>query len=331
MSELHFLNVQQGDCTCIIHEATGNCTVFDICSGNIPSTTSIEAHLVRMRESPAVKGNFRMCKHPSNPIEFLTLLGESTVFRFILSHPDMDHLDGFNTLMNAKRVCNFWDSGARKEKPDFEGSPYEEIDWDRYVRVRDKREKVTVVTPRAGSRFQYANQDENGKGGGDGLYVLAPSKALVDEANESGDFNDASFVVLYRSVGGKILMPGDAHDKTWEYVLEHYEDDIRNCTVLIAPHHGRESGRSYEFLDVVNPTLTLFGCAPSEHLAYDAWKRRKLPKITNNQAGNISLHMNTDGMAVYVENDTFAEAVDGDTSIRNRLGYAFIAAISNPT
>ena len=33
----------------------------------------------------------------------------------------------------------------------------------------------------------------------------------------------------------------------------------RGIDLLIAPHHGRKSGRSYEFLDTLKPTLTFFG------------------------------------------------------------------------
>ena len=62
--------------------------------------------------------------------------------------------------------------------------------------------------------------------------------------------------------------------------LNNYESDVRDVDLLIAPHHGRSSGRSYEFLDVLRPTLTFFGKARSEHLAYSAWNYRKLPFVT---------------------------------------------------
>jgi len=42
---------------------------------------------------------------------------------------------------------------------------------------------------------------------------------------------------------------------------------------MIAPHHGRDSDRSYDFLDTVNPQLTLFGCAPSVDLVNIAHRK----------------------------------------------------------
>ena len=44
---------------------------------------------------------------------------------------------------------------------------------------------------------------------------------------------------------------------------------VTNIDLLIAPHHGRDSERSYDFLDVLKPKMTFFGNANSEHLAYD--------------------------------------------------------------
>ena len=105
------------------------------------------------------------------------------------------------------------------------------------------------IRVQAGAQFKYANRDDTQKGVGDALHILAPDQVLIDEGNKTQDFNDASYVVLCRSAIGKVLLAGDAHDATWEYVKEHYESDASDVALLIAPHHGRKSGRSYEFLD----------------------------------------------------------------------------------
>lgn len=306
MAKVHLLTVGQGDCT-IIEHVSGHITVMDICGGN-RTVSKEEARLLEVYEKP--RGNFAMCKKPTNPIEYLESLGKNSIFRFILSHPDMDHLDGFDALASRFQIYNFWDSGARKEKPDFEDCPYNEADWDRYVKFRDgKEEGVTVVTPLAGSRFQYANKnDQDADDGGDGLNIVAPNKELIDEANECQDFNDASYVISYRSVGGKIILPGDAHDKSWELAIDEYKYNIENSSFLLAPHHGRKSGRDHGYLNVVNPKCSLLGCAPSEHLAYGAWSSRDLYYFTQNQAGNVVLEISTGAIEVYVENEKFPPA-----------------------
>ena len=324
-SRVHFLNVGQGDCI-IVEHAYGRLTVNDICSGN-----KIQKSETAMSfESFGVRGNFQMCKRATNPNDYLNILGRSSVFRYILSHPDMDHMDGLNRLANERDIANFWDSGARKEKPDFSGfSHYLEADWDRYINIRDGHEGTTVITPKAGSHFSMANKTENGEGGGDGLHILAPNKALIALANQTGDFNDASYVIQYRSIGGTVILPGDAHDESWRVALENYSEPENGCALLIAPHHGRGSDRSFEFLDVLRPKLTLIGCARSEYLAYDQWRRRDLLYVTNNQAGNIVAEIEADGMEIYVENRKLVESMGLSTLQQNDLGYYFIGSIPN--
>ena len=132
--------------------------------------------------------------------------------------------------------------------------------------------------------------------------------------------------MLYRSAIGKVLLAGDAHDATWEYVKKYYEAEVSNVTLLIAPHHGRKSGRSYEFLDYVKPKLTLFGCAPSEHLAYNAWNYRELKHITNNQCGCIVAE-GDQTMNIYVENETFALNSGGDIGRTNEQGFYYLGTV----
>ncbi len=329
MAEVHILNVGQGDCN-IIKSNKGRITMFDICGGN-KGIEEAKALLAEVVTGAAVKGNYRMCEKPTNPIDFVrNTMGASSVFRFILSHPDMDHMDGFDNLMNNVNVYNFWDSGVRKEKPDFSGGPYQEKDWDRYEKVRDgKEDGVTVISPKAGDKNKFFNQDDDG-GGGDFIYIYAPSSELVDEANKSNNgesINDGSYVIVYRSAGGRILLPGDAHDKTWEYVIDNSLDELENCEFMLAPHHGRDSGRSWDFLDKIKPKFSVLGCASSEHLAYNQWNRRGLEKITQNQAGNVAIYPDSEGLSIYVENDKFVEAYGGDVTTQDEYGNYYLTHI----
>lgn len=115
MAEIHVLNVGEGDST-IFRSNSDRITMFDICGGNTEKKETIEEILSKA----LLKANFQMCKHSTNPINFLTeTMGVSSIFRFILSHPDMDHLDGFDNLIKNISVINFWDSGVKKDKPDF--------------------------------------------------------------------------------------------------------------------------------------------------------------------------------------------------------------------
>jgi competence protein ComEC len=291
----------------VIQHATGHVTVMDVCNASAENEllSGLDEALAK---AGMARGNFNQKDYPVNPINYLKRHGITDVFRFILSHPDMDHLGGFKAFCKAFPPTNFWDIANREEKEFGAGSPYDEEDWLSYKSIRDGNRKSDPkrLVLCSGARGQFYNRDENGDGGGDGLYVLAPTPELIASANASGDFNDTSYVVLYRSAGGRVLFAGDSHDATWEHILENHAEDVRDVDLLIAPHHGRKSDRSYDFLTVVNPTLTLFGNANSEHLAYNSWNYRKLPFITNNQANCIVIDTNVKPMAVYVTYETFA-------------------------
>jgi competence protein ComEC len=313
MPIVHFLNVNCGDCS-IIQHGSGRNTVIDVC--NAKPFTSLEMLYSIMQGSQArlekgVNGNFNQKKYPVNPIAYMKDHGIDSVWRFIATHPDMDHLDGIEAFFDAFAPTCFWDTDNNCEKEFGEDNGgFSEDDWKFYKKLRDGKPTANPqrLTLYAGDQGPYWNQDANGSP--DGITILAPTKQLLASGNACSDYNDSSYVLLYRTKSGnRILFAGDSHDATWEHILENYESEVKDVDVLIAPHHGRDSGRDWEFLDVVNPMLTLFGNAPSEHLAYDAWNNRNLNFITNNLAGSIILNAEVCPAQVYVTCEAFAKAV----------------------
>ncbi|SEI14939.1 ComEC/Rec2 family competence protein [Paraburkholderia hospita] len=293
MAKVHIINVSPGDCTLIEHNS-GRITGIDICGGNLEvrqKAAAMEARatglLGLLKEGGNGGGNYRMCERPSNPINYIQTHGLGKLFRFIVTHPDMDHMDGIAKLHEEVGFHNFWDTGARRKAPDFDGFfRYSEDDWKLYQNLVNQRvEDVKVLKKIAGDRFPYASkEDEDGKSA-DALYILAPSKDLLCDPNENDDINEASYVLQYKSTAGNFIFPGDAHDASWEYVIETNKSLKGNCSFLLAPHHGRHSDRSYDFLDFLQPKLTVLGCSPSKYIDYNQWYRRDLEILTSNQAG----------------------------------------------
>lgn len=306
MGIVHFLNVNEGDCHVVQHHS-GHTTVIDVSNASATEEKTLAEETQYVAKSLGVSGNFNQKAHPTNPITYLENLEISYLFRYVQTHPDMDHMDGIEDLFSTLTPINFWDTDNKKEITE-EFTKYKESDWKFYKKLRADQIDTKRLTLFDGSKGAYYNEDENGEGGGDGLRILAPTRALLDKCNEEEDWNDASYVILYTTNNRRILFPGDAHDDTWAHLLENHSKKLSNIDVLIAPHHGRRSQMDFSFLDVLQPRLTLFGNAKSKHLAYEKWTSRGLNYITNNQAGNIILDAGSDGdLRVYVSCQAFAE------------------------
>lgn len=303
---MHYLNVKNGACSLIQH-ANENVSMFDVnCASAITANKAVKMSAVyEGRSWDPVPGNYHQKDTPDNPIEYLTKHGITSIFRFILTHPDMDHLGGIKDLFASIPVINLWDTANTKEfgEDELRGQPRLKADWEFY---KDLRDSAPDTSPR---RLVMYSGDKRDYFKGQGLQILSPTKELVQAANKRKNWNDASYVVLYstKDPRRKILFTGDSEDDTWEHILENWEDEVKDVDVLIAPHHGRHSGRDYKFLKVVNPRLTLFGNALTEHHAHQYWNNRGLTILTNNQAGYVVLDIVDEGIKVYVKNEEYAQ------------------------
>ncbi|UJF29304.1 hypothetical protein L0B70_10700 [Kaistella sp. 97-N-M2] len=229
--------------------------------------------------------------------------GISDIFRFIITHPDMDHLDGISDLYSEFNIMNTWDTDNNKTVADganFAG--YNKEDWDFYTKIRSGQISET-------RRLTYFAGQENSFYNEDNIKILSPTAELVRKANSNGDYNDLSYVLLLThprpdGTSWKILFAGDSDNDSWDYILKNHRDQVTNIDVLFAPHHGRDSGRSYEFLKTLNPRVTLFGNASSKYLAYECYPRTR---ITNNQAGYVIMDVTASKIVFYVKNYEFAK------------------------
>lgn len=215
----------------------------------------------------------------------------------------MDHMDGIKDLFDEFTISNIWDTKNKKEisnKADSGG--YNIEDWKFYKSIRDsKNESPRRLTYYAKDINQYYNEDY--------IKILCPTPSILKECNEKGNWNDSSYVILYtppKNNGShwKIIFAGDSEDITWDYILENFEDEVTNIDILFAPHHGRNSGRNFDFLKTLTPTVTLFGNASSKHLEYNSYNSEI--KVTNNQAGYVIMDIQGNYIDLYVKNLEFA-------------------------
>lgn len=310
MAIIHFLNVLEGDCNIIQHDS-GRTTVIDVSNAynDYDTEAEIAVKQSQMRKDmyertqvPSDKKDYKQKKEPDNPILYLKEKGINEIFRFIVTHPDMDHLDGIQDLFQEFNVINFWDTNNTKEISDKASSGgYNMEDWKFYVSLRDGK-----ISP--SNRLTYSSGNSNLYYNEDYIEVLSPTTDILNSCNEKSNWNDSSYVLLFsppKADGSnwKILFAGDSEDLTWEHILKNHSEKIKNIDILFAPHHGRDSNRNFNFLNEITPKITLFGNANSKHLAYNKY----FPiRITNNQAGYIILETSPENIKLYVKNFEFA-------------------------
>ena len=156
---IHFLNVGHGDCTII--EFPDHLTMVDINNSRaLDDETRAEmedkiAKRLGLGIDLAVSRAFalgtppriaqELCKEEerlTDPIDFfISLYGsQQSIFRYIQSHPDMDHMSGLYRLHEQEKISivNFWDTHHSVEKPEDAGPEgrFDMRDWDTYRKLR---------------------------------------------------------------------------------------------------------------------------------------------------------------------------------------------------
>ena len=313
--KIHFLNVGHGDCT-IIEHSTGHLTMIDINNGeDLDATSASEI----AEETESQYDNLMLSfaealgtKRASilatagydiplvNPIQFLRdHYPNRPIFRYIQSHPDLDHMRGLTALRDAGiSIWNVWDTQHEK-KPDFQ-SDSDKSDWSVYEALQKgtwNGSDPTVLRLNRGSSGQYHNQDGTGNDGGDGIHLLAPTPELTREANESGNPNNLSYVLWLQYQGIKVVLGGDAEEAVWQSVFEKYGANLK-CHVLKASHHGRDTGYHQEAVKAMSPDYTIVsvGKKPSTD-ASNKYRQYSENVWSTRWRGTITLTIAPDGRA----------------------------------
>jgi len=275
---VHFLNVGHGDCT-VIHHPSGRLTMIDV-NNSQAYDDETEKMLVEqeLRKSQSVRAGsgvlassipnltpsiFEYCRAKAkvdeaakmeltDPVEFMQkAYPGQQLWRFVLTHPDLDHMRGLRRVHEKIGFNNFWDTHNEKTVTSFR-SKDDESDWQYYQWLRTKG--VRKAYWRGESHFAFA-KDENGILGGDNIEILSPTREIVGACNTNGAFNDISVVMRINHAGRSVLLPGDAGDMAWDNMVNEYGARLKS-DFLKASHHGRDTGYHMKAVRHIKPTMT---------------------------------------------------------------------------
>lgn len=278
--DLHFINVGKGNCT-VIDFPSDRLSVIDIDDSRALSETELKT--MRLLKKAAL----------TNPIDYIiSKFPDREIFRFILTHPDMDHMSGMRSLFKKKYVRNFWDTSNNKPDPgNWDQSPYDKGDWDFYQNLRmGDIENVTIVRPL---------RDETAKccWVQDRIRILSPNNVLMKKANDSGDYDHSSYVLMIEYSGQKTLVGSDATIFAWKDILNWYNGGME-ADVLLAPGHGSRNHISSEVLDKIRPRLIVVSVAEGVPYDYDTY-RNYGRVLSTKHFGNIQVKIEDNGQIVF--------------------------------
>lgn len=236
--EMTMLDIGQGDCICL--QLHGKTILID---GGSSSKKQIGKYQVE---------------------PFLKSQGIACVDYLLLSHPDLDHMSGFNELLEeAYSTLHFKTLGltAFAQKA-LQGDVAEDGVSEKQAKadtanVEDesllegcKRCGMRCVLMKAGDVIRIRDKGS--------LMCLLP-----EEGENFQDVNDSSMVLLLRINGQRVLFLGDLPAKREKLVLEKLgknEDSIQRLSVLKVSHHGSKTGSDEAFINGTTPLISLISC-----------------------------------------------------------------------
>ena len=152
----------------------------------------------------------------------------------VITHPHQDHITGLQEVFEFFEPKHLWHCG-RYFKPDpvFD-------DWTFYENVR--KGELSYCRPMAVHAGQIIKISESQ------ITILAPRLPFIEGSPE--DVNNNGIVFSVVSGKSKVVVTGDTQEEQWD-TLDHRQ--FSDTSILLASHHGRESGYSDRILKIMRP------------------------------------------------------------------------------
>ena len=155
----------------------------------------------------------------------------------IISHPQADHFNGFNYVLDHYRVGAFIYNGRDDDPPNAQWSG---------LKAKIAAKGIPFVTLGAGDKIHIGNGSSS-----DEIDILSPILAF----DQSAELNDTGLVELIKTPGLRTLLTADTGSNVEDWLVEN-RADLR-ADVLKVPHHGSNYASDAAFLRAVAPRVAV--------------------------------------------------------------------------
>lgn len=204
--------------------------------------------------------------------------GETALDYLIISHPDDDHIcDLADLTENLGRPRVLLRNTTLPDHEKFESG------------IRDYQQVFKALDSRYNSSISSEMSPQNSAFNG-GVIV----KTGMLTWSESGEnANNTSVVAFYHYEGWLFVMPGDIDEsgwtKLWGKCGPEFQKliDSSHTRILVAPHHGRDSGYSVSMFDSIKPHLTLISDKKAKAETCRSFRDRPFGTLWNQQTNSF--------------------------------------------
>jgi competence protein ComEC len=172
-----------------------------------------------------------------------------------ITHPHRDHIEGLDEIVENFSIGQFICSPVN-----FIPDPIYDS-WNVYeeMRVGNYCEKVSEVTE--GWYTEIGNTR---------IDYIAPRKELLEDYPD--DINNNGLILRVECRGHQIIIPGDTEKECWERITN---SQVEGTTLLLAAHHGNNSGYHLEKIKAMNLAFAVISAGPkTEHDADEKYRNQ---------------------------------------------------------
>lgn len=264
------MNVGQGDCTII--ELPFRRAVYVVDAGGV----------LRFRQEPWKVSNSPYEVGRQVVVPFLKGKGIREVDILILTHPDADHVEGAEEVLEEITMREIHVTPGSLNTPAMQD-----------LLAEATKQKVPVKEKMEGTSWHV---------GSTSFHYLSPRDTHYEG-------NDDSIVLFIQQQSFRALLTGDLEEAGERQLIKLYGQQLANITLLKAGHHGSKTSSIEPFVELLQPALTVFSAGRNNRyqhphdIVVERFKKRRLATKTTSIDGTIEVTIYRDKWIVRTEKD----------------------------